>query len=53
MVEYIEREVAIATACKGCNKDFPNEPCEPADCAIKQGLFKIPAADAVEVPHGE
>ncbi len=53
MAEYIEREAAIATACKGCNKDFPNEPCEPADCTIQQGLFKIPAADVVEVRHGE
>lgn len=49
MAEYVERMSAIATACKGCNKEFPNEPCEPADCYIQQGLFKIPAADVVEV----
>lgn len=46
--EYIERGAAIATACKGCNKEFPNEPCEPAGCYIQQKLFKIPAADVVE-----
>lgn len=49
MAEYIERMSAIATACKGCNKEFPNEPCEPADCSIQQGLFKITTADVVEV----
>lgn len=49
MVEYIERDAAVRTACKGCNKEFPNEPCEPAECHIQQGLFKIPAADVVEV----
>ena len=52
MAEYIEREAAISVACKGCNKEFPNEPCEPADCHIQQGLFAIPAADVVEVRHG-
>ena len=51
--EYIERGAAISTACKGCNKEFPNEPCEPAECYIQQGLFAIPTADVVEVRHGE
>lgn len=49
MAEYIERMSAIATACKMCNKEFPNEPCDPADCSIQQGLFKIPTADVAEV----
>lgn len=49
MAEYIERMTAIATACKCCNKEFPNEPREPADCHIRQGLFNVPAADVVEV----
>lgn len=49
MTEYIERMSAIATACKGCNKEFSNEPCEPSECHIQQGLFHIPAADVVEV----
>ena len=53
MAEYIEREAAISTACKGCNKDFANEPCEPTDCSIQRGLFAIPTADVVEVRHGE
>lgn len=47
--EYIDRGAAISTACKGCNKEFPNEPCEPAECYIQQGLFAIPAADVAEV----
>lgn len=51
MAEYIERKTAIAVACKGCNKEFPNEPCEPYECHIQQGLFNIPAADVVEVVH--
>lgn len=49
MAEYIERKEAIAVACKGCNKEFPNEPCEPSECYIQQGLFNIAAADVVEV----
>ena len=49
MAEYIERMSAIATACKGCNKEFSNEPCEPSECYIQQGLFTIPATDVVEV----
>ena len=49
MDEYIKRKEAIAVACKGCNKEFSNEPCEPYDCHIQQGLFNIPAADVVEV----
>ena len=49
MAEYIERQQAIAVACKGCNKEFPNEPCEPSDCHIQKGLFNIPAADVVPV----
>lgn len=49
MAEYIERMSAIATACKGCNKEFPNEPCEPSECYIQQGLFNVTAADVVEV----
>ena len=53
MAEYIERESAIRVACNGCNKEFPNEPCEPADCYIQQGLFAIPAADVAPVRHGE
>lgn len=49
MDKYIERKAAIAVACKGCNKEFPNEPCEPSECHIQQGLFNIPAADVVKV----
>jgi hypothetical protein len=49
MAEYIERKTAIAVACKGCNKEFSTEPCEPSECHIQQGLFNIPAADVVEV----
>ena len=49
MAEYIERKRAIAVACKGCNKEFSNEPCEPSECYIQQGLFNIAAADVVEV----
>ena len=49
MAEYIERKRAIAVACKGCNKEFPNEPCEPSECYIQQGLLGAVAADVVEV----
>ena len=49
MAEYIERKEAIAVACKGCNREFPNEPCEPSECYIQQGLFNITVADVVEV----
>jgi predicted amidophosphoribosyltransferase len=52
MAEYIERMSAIATACKGCNKEFSNEPCEPSECHIQQGLFNIPSADVAPVVHG-
>lgn len=52
MAEYIEREAAVSMVCKGCNKEFPNEPCEPTECHIQQGLLAIPAADVVEVRHG-
>ena len=49
MAEYIERKTAIAVACKGCNKQFSNEPCEPSECYIQQGLFNVTAVDVVEV----
>ena len=49
MDKYIKRKEAVAVACKGCNKEFPNEPCEPFECYIQQGLFNIPVADVVEV----
>ena len=53
MAEYIERMSAIATACKGCNKQFSNEPCEPSECYIQQGLFNVTAVDVVEVVRCE
>lgn len=52
MAEYIKRSEAIEVTCLECGKEFPNDPCEPAGCYLMKGLFKIPAADVVEVRHG-
>ena len=53
MTEYIERMTAISEACKGCNEEFSDEPCEPSECRLQQRLFAIPAADVVEVRRGK
>lgn len=47
--DYIKREDALEEACKGCNEQFSEEPCEPSDCVIMQRLADIPSADVVEV----
>ena len=53
MAEYIERMVAIAEACKGCNEEFSDNPCEPPDCSLQRRLFAIHAAAVVEVVRCE
>ena len=53
MTEYIEREKDIKRICEACNKQFPEEPCEPSDCTIMQMLRSIPAADVREVKRGK
>lgn len=50
MVEYIERELAIQATCNIC--PLLHE-CIGDDCANRNVIRSIPAADVVEVPHGE
>lgn len=49
MAEYIDRAAVFAEVCKGCNIEFDDQPCEPADCRILQWLSTIPTADVVDV----
>lgn len=51
--EHIEREAAIRIVCEDCNRVFPDEPCEPADCELMQALRSIPAADVRPVKRGK
>ena len=53
MAEYIERKKVIEAVCFGCNEQFFDAPCEPSECSIRQAIMSIPAADVVEVKHGE
>lgn len=39
--------------CAACNKQFPDEPCEPAECEILLSLDRQPTIDAAPVAHGE
>ena len=49
MAKYIELESALQSACKGCNIEFDDQPCEPCDCYIRKKLLAVPAIDAVPV----
>lgn len=49
MSDYIKREDVINIVCDACNDKFPEEPCEPPDCAIFNVMKEYPAADVVEV----
>ena len=52
MPEYISREAAKDEMCERCSNVLM---CTRSDndCPIKRGLNSIPAADVVEVRHGE
>ena len=49
MAKYIELESALQSACKGCNIEFDDQPCEPCDCYIRKKLLAVPTIDAVPV----
>ena len=49
MAKYIEIEAALQSACKGCNIEFDDQPCEPCDCYIREKLLAVPTIDAVPV----
>lgn len=49
MEDLISREACIKDICAYCNDQFPEEPCEPADCLLLKGLVKQRAIDAVPV----
>ena len=52
MNDYINRQAAIEEACKGCNIEFSDEPCEPSECKIRERLINIQAADVRENVKG-
>ncbi len=47
-MEYISRTKALNAICDGCNFEFPEQPCEPCCCEIREHLIHVPAADVVE-----
>ena len=53
MTDYISRQAAIEEACKGCNIEFSDEPCEPSECKIRERLINIQAADVRENVESE
>ena len=48
MSDYIKREDAIKAVCAGCNSEFPNEPCEPKDCKIRQRIAELRSIDSAD-----
>lgn len=50
--DLISRSAFADALCVACNKEYPEEPCEPSECLIRQALATAPAVDAVEVVHG-
>ena len=53
MKEYITKNRAKQFVCRHCNKVCSEEPCEPSDCDWMAFIDKEPAADVVEVRHGQ
>ena len=47
-MEYISRTKALNVICDGCNLEFPEQPCEPCCCKIREHLIHVPDADVVE-----
>lgn len=50
MSELISRDAFHV--CVACNKQFPDEPCEPSECEIIMALDRLPSIDAAPVVHG-
>lgn len=53
MKEYIEREQALKAACSWCAGNVDLDDDEPCCCVEIEEILNIPAADVVEVRHGE
>lgn len=51
--EYITKNRAKHFVCGYCNEVCSEEPCEPRDCDWMAFIDKEPAADVVEVRHGQ
>ena len=45
MSDYISREAAVEAACRGCNEQFGEEPCEPNECCLLFAVKTLPVAD--------
>lgn len=52
MAEYIEREAVLKKLCARCNEYFPDDPCEPSECYIREWVLEVPAACVEPVVHG-
>lgn len=50
--DLISRSASVDALCVACNKEYPEEPCEPSECLMRQALEECPAVDAVPVVHG-
>lgn len=49
----IEREKALGLVCEGCNLDFPDSPCEPSSCQIRENIMDMPTKTLDDLrPHG-
>lgn len=46
MSDLISRSAFADALCATCNKEYPEEPCEPSECLIRKALEKAPAVDA-------
>ena len=53
MKEYITKDRAKQFVCGHCNEVCNEEPCEPSECDWMAFIDKEPAADVVEVRHGQ
>ena len=58
MADYIEREAALATLCRDCDKIVPPDEREPCrywftGCMEYYNIFELAAADVAPVVHGK
>lgn len=49
MDDLIRRKTITNDVCDACNKQFSDEPCEPAECLILQAISDVPAVEAEPV----
>ncbi len=49
MDDLIRRKTITNDVCDACNKQFSDEPCEPAECLILQAISDVPAVEAESV----